>query len=185
MKLRRLAFLLLIVVASVGLALLAEANGGLTGVEGAEQALLGWRQRVAQQSRVSTGAAGQPNSDVVLVLFDSMSVAEWPYLSPFPRPFLAELIDAISGAGAKAIGLDVFLDRTYPGLNAMDHGDDLLRASIQRAGNVVLVAPVATTPEGPRLERPDSFFASVAGGVAAAELPTPFETVQDGTLAVR
>src|SRR5690349_8425223 len=105
MKLRRLAFFLLIVVASVGVTLLAEQYGGLTGVSGAEQAILGWRQQVSQQSRVATDSTAGQKSDVVLVLFDSMSVAEWSYLSPFPRPFLAELIDAISGAGAKAIGL--------------------------------------------------------------------------------
>lgn len=180
--LRRLLFLALIVTASVGVALLAETYGSVTGMEPAERAFLGWRQTAAAQTRT---ADPSQKSEVVLVLFDSLSVAEWPYLSPFPRPFLAELIDALHDAGAKAIGLDVFLDRTYPGLNAMDRGDDLLRAAIGRAGNVVLVSRVVTTPEGPQLQRPDSFFASVAAGVAAAELPTPFETVQDGVLAVR
>ena len=124
---------------------------------------------------------GEHASEVVLVLFDSLSVADWPYLSPFPRPFLAELIDALAAADVKAIGLDVFLDRTYPGRNAMDQGDELLRGAIERAGNVVLVSRVVTTPEGPQLERPDPYFADVA----AAEVPTPFETVQDGVLAVR
>src|SRR5690606_30176277 len=33
--------------------------------------------------------------------------------------------------------------------------------------------------------RPHPMFAEVAAGVAAAEVPTPFETVQDGVLAVR
>src|SRR5438067_8851236 len=152
MKLRRLAFLVLIVAASVGVTLLAETYGSATGVEGAERAFLGWRQTSTPQSRLSSDTVAAHKSDVVLVLFDSMSVAEWPYLSPFPRPFLAELIDAISGAGAKAIGLDVFLDRTYPRLNAMDHGDDLLRAAMRRAGNVVLVSRVITTDRGPQLE---------------------------------
>jgi class 3 adenylate cyclase/CHASE2 domain-containing sensor protein len=182
MKLRRLISFVVIVASSTGATLLAEKYGSVTGVESAEQAFLGLRQTAAAESRV--GDAGG-SSDVVLVLFDSMSVAEWPYQSPFPRPFLAELIDALSDAGVRTIGLDVFLDRTYPGLNAMDQGDDLLRAAIERAGNVVLVSRVVTTPGGPVLERPDPFFADVAAEIAAAELPTPFETVQDGVLAVR
>ena len=181
-KARRFVFFGLIVAASVGVTLLAESNGRKTGVDAAERAFLGLRQTSASQTRLGTAEA---SGKVVMVLFDSMSVAEWPYLSPFPRPFLAELIDALSTAGAKAIGLDVFLDRTYPGLDAMDHGDQLLHDAIERAGNVVLVSRVVTTPSGPVLERPDPYFADVAAGVAAAEVPTPFETVQDGTLAVR
>jgi class 3 adenylate cyclase/CHASE2 domain-containing sensor protein len=182
MKLRRLISFVVIIASSTGATLLFEKYGNVTGVEAAEEAFLGWRQTAAEESRV--GDAGG-SGDVVLVLFDSMSVAEWPYLSPFPRPFLAELLDALSTAGVRTIGLDVFLDRTYPGLNAMDQGDDLLRAAIERAGNVVLASRVVTTPEGPVLELPDPFFADVAAGIAAAELPTPFETVQDGVLAVR
>jgi adenylate cyclase len=180
MKVHRLTSLALIVAASAAVALLAERYGRLTGVEGAEHALLGQRQNIAQRSRV----AGE-SSEVMLVLFDSMSVDEWAYQSPFPRAFLAELVDAISAAGATAIGLDVFLDRTYGELNAIDSGDDLLHDAIERAGNVVLASRVVIGEDGPKLERPHPYFADVAAGVAAAELSTPFETVQDGTLAVR
>ena len=182
MKHHRFFSVALIVAVSVGGALIAERYGSLTGIEGAERAFLGWRQTAASGSRIADQGAA---AEVVLVLFDSLSVSEWPYLSPFPRPFLAELIDALSGAGARVIGLDVFLDRTYPDLNAMDGGDDLLHAAIERAGNVVLVSRVVTSDDGPVLERPHSYFADVAAGVAAAEVPTPFETVQDGVLAVR
>lgn len=41
MKLRRFFFLCLIVAASVGVSLMAERNGSLTGVEPAERAFLG------------------------------------------------------------------------------------------------------------------------------------------------
>src|SRR5688572_19058770 len=113
-KVRRLFFLGLIVLAAVGVTLLAERYGSLTGIAPAEQALLGYRQIAAAQTRA--GAPEDEQSEVVLVLFDSLSVSEWSYLSPFPRPFLAELIDGMAAAGVKAIGLDVFLDRTYAGL---------------------------------------------------------------------
>ena len=127
------------------------------------------------------------STDVRLMLFDSSFVAEWPYLSPFPRAALASLVDAASQAGAKAIGLDVFLERQYPELNALDSGDVKLRAAIPRAGNVVLVAPtVLDTATGRRLLLPpDTFFANVAAAVSSADTPTPYETVRDGVLTIR
>src|SRR5688500_13780974 len=73
--------------------------------------------------RSSMNKTNPDSSEVRLVLFDSSFVASWPYLSPFPRAALASLIDGASQAGAKAIGLDVYLDRQYPELNAMDSGD--------------------------------------------------------------
>jgi CHASE2 domain-containing sensor protein len=55
--------------------------------------------------RMRSSVAVNPDSnDVVLVLFDSSSVANWPYLSPFPRAMLASLIDGVAASGAKAIG---------------------------------------------------------------------------------
>jgi adenylate cyclase len=91
----------------------------------------------------------------------------------------------VATAGARTIGLDVYLEKRYSKLNAIDHGDELLRDAIQRAGNVVLVGPVEQTDSGPHLGRPHPYFAEVAAGVGAAELPTAFETVREGTLAVR
>jgi adenylate cyclase len=121
-----------------------------------------------------------------LVLFDSAFVKAWPYLSPFPRAALASLIDAASQAGAKVIGLDVYLDSRYPELNAMDSGDVKLRAAIQRAGNVVLVAPTPfdTATGKYTLLPPDPYFADVAAAVASAETPTPYEIMRDGVLTV-
>src|SRR5690606_9999946 len=76
-------------------------------------------------------------------------------------------------------------DRLFPGLNAIDRGDELLRAAIERAGNVVLVTPVVATDSGPVASPPHPYFAEVAAGVGSAELPASFETFRDGTLAVR
>jgi len=109
----------------------------------------------------------------------------WPWLSPFPRANLAELIDALTNAGAKTIGLDVYLDRLFPRLNAFDGGDDLLRGAIERAGNVVLVTRVVQTDSGPVSAPPHEFFAEVAAGIGTAELPSAFETFRDGAFAVR
>lgn len=178
MQLRRLGAMLAI----AGVATLAaSAAGGLRlfgGVLGQlELETLDYRVRMASDPP-------GPESEVVLVLFDSTSVEGWPYLSPFPRTVLADLIDVAAGAGATAIGLDVHLDRMYPQLDVFGAGDDRLRESIRAAGNVILVGATTGTEEERHLLPPHPAFASEAAGVAVADLPTPFETVRDVVLSV-
>ncbi len=184
---RRLVALALIVASAVALASLLDAAGGLTGVGQFEDFTLDLRQQTTPESFQE--GIGDRRSQIALVLFDEYSVMDtvdgWDWISPFPRSHLADLIDALSAAGARTIGVDVFLDRLYPGLNAIDHGDDLLREAIRRAGNVVLVTPIEQTDSGPVVSPPHPFFADVAAGVGSAELPSSFETFRDGTLAVR
>ena len=177
----------LIVSTSVALAAAFDAAGGATGVRQFEDFTLDLRQQTTPES--FQPGVGERESEIVLVLFDEFTVMDpetgWPWLSPFPRAHLAALIDALSAAGAKTIGVDVFLDRLFAGLNAIDGGDDLLRAAIQRAGNVILVTPIEQSEEGPVMSPPHPFFADIAAGVGSAELPSSFETFRDGTLAVR
>jgi adenylate cyclase len=182
MQLRRLAVILLIAGGS-GLAAFGMATLPIVGrlMEQVELTTLDWRVR-------SVAAPPRDASQVVLVLFDSTSVREWPYEVPFPRMVLAELVEQISGAGARAIGLDVFLARRYPELDVLGKGDERLRDAIAAAGNVILVGPSEELP-GTLRERaflePDPYFAEVAAGLATADLPTPYETVRDVVLTVR
>jgi adenylate cyclase len=175
------------VTGSVALAAAFDAAGGATGVRQFEDFTLDLRQQTTAES--FQAGVGERASEVVLVMFDEYTVMDpetgWPWISPFPRAHLAELIDALSAAGAKTIGVDVFLDRLFPGLNEIDGGDDLLRSSIARAGNVILVTPVQRTDAGPVSSPPHPFFAEVAAGVGSAELPASFDTFRDATLAVR
>ncbi|HEX5725244.1 MAG TPA: CHASE2 domain-containing protein, partial [Longimicrobiaceae bacterium] len=142
-----------------------------------EETTLDWRS----QARPSRPPGESP---VVLVMFDSASVAEWPYLAPFPRGVLAELVEVVRRSGARAIGVDVLLDRRYPALDSLDGGEARLRGALRRAGNVVLVSITEDAGAGRVHLPPDPFFASVAAGVGVADLPTPYEPVRDGALAV-
>jgi adenylate cyclase len=150
----------------------------------AELTTLDWRIRSVPPRPAS-------ESPVVLVLFDSAAVRDWPYLSPFPRAHLAQVIDAVAAAHPRAIGLDVLLDRRFPRLDSMDGGDAKLRAAIRRAGNVVLAT--GTEGDSTRAHRADAralmpldpYFADVAAAVGSADLPTPYETVRDAELSVR
>jgi len=186
MKGRRiLAFAIALLVSITGGLLVHEQRiGRLLGAEGLELWTLDLRERFAAENR-KADVEGVRESEIVLVFFDEESINQAKYESPFPRDVIARLIDSLSTAGARTIGLDVYLARLYPELNADDGGDDLLREAIARAGNVVLVAPVTQDEEGSRLAYPHPDFADVAADVGAAEIPTPFETVRDGLLAVR
>ena len=187
MKRNRFAALSLIVLGAIGLARGLEALGDLAGVGQFESYTLDRRQQTTAES-FQIGV-GDRESEVVLVLFDEFSVMDsiegWPWLSPFPRKHLAELIDALALAGARTIGVDVYLDKLFDQLNEWDGGDDLLRGAIERAGYVVLVTPLEQTDSGPISVPPHDFFADVAAGVGTAELPASFETFRDGTLVVR
>jgi class 3 adenylate cyclase/CHASE2 domain-containing sensor protein len=136
--------------------------------------------------RMRSAADAQPeDSGITLLLFDSVSVQGWPWEQPFPRGMLADFVDGAAAAGASVIGLDVFLGRRFPELNEIDHGDERLRAAIERAGNVVLVGPSEGPPNARRLVPPDPYFAEVAAAIATADLPTPFETIREAPLVTR
>jgi adenylate cyclase len=186
-KQRRLVALAAIVASAVLLAFVLDAAGGLTGLRQFEDFTLDLRQQTTPET--FQPGRGTRESDVVLVLFDEYSVMDsidgWDWISPFPRAHLADLVDALSSAGARTIGLDVYLDRLYAGLNQIDRGDDRLRDAIQRAGNVILATPVEQTDSGPVMSPPHRYFAEVAAGVGSAELPSSFESFRDGTLVVR
>lgn len=182
MKWRRILVLGFTVGASAGLATLLTRSGRPGAwAEALEFRTLDWRT----MSRPERGKEDEGYKDVVIVFLDSAATREWPYLSPYPRAMLADVIETVAGAGARVIGLDVYLDRLYPELNRMDAGDDRLREAIAAARNVVLVAPVQRSGDSVKLAYPDPFFAEVALDVGAAEIPTPFETIRDAVIAVR
>lgn len=186
-RLKRAAALAAIVGSSVvGALLLGGPLGGL-GVTQFENFTLDLRQQTVVES-FQPGRGGR-ESDIVLVLFDEFTVTDsidgWDWITPFPRAHIAEVVDALASAGARTIGVDVFLGEMYPGLNEIDGGNDLLRDAMARAGNVVLASPVEPSDSGPVVVDPHPFFASVAVDVGSAELPSSFETFREGALAVR
>ncbi|MDX1674662.1 MAG: adenylate/guanylate cyclase domain-containing protein [Longimicrobiales bacterium] len=144
----------------------------------AEDRTLAWRQR-------SVATYPRDSSRIRLVLLDEESAESAPYISPFPRGVLADIIDVAAGFGADAISLDVYLERRYPELDPVGGGDQRLRAAIAKAGNVVLAAPLTQTDSGWVANPPDPYFADVAAGVGYAEIPTAFDVVTDATLFTR
>jgi len=181
--LRRLRALGVIVIVSVAIASGLAALGPLAGVTQFEDYTLDLRQRTTGES-LQVGM-GSRRSEVVLVLFDEFSVMDsiegWDWISPYPRQPLAELVGSLADAGARTIGLDVYLDRLYPRLG----GDEALRTAIERAGNVILPSLVQETDSVPLVLPPHPYFADVAADIGTAELPASFETFRHGAFAAR
>ncbi len=144
----------------------------------AEDRTLAWRQR-------SVVTYPREDSEIRMILLDEQSAEAAPYLSPFPRNVLAELIQVAGAMGAEAIALDVFLQRRYPELDVVGGGDEALRSAIENAGNIILAAPLVNTDSGYVARPPDPYFADVAAAVGYAEIPTAFDVVTDATLFTR
>lgn len=143
-------------------------------VHSAELGTLDWRF-------LFRGPVGEKPPEIVLVTIDEE--ADLPYWAPVPRRYLAQVIDALSGGGARLIGLDYFL-----GQRSFDaQGDSLLRAAMAQAGNVVLASFVEWDEEGkPQERRPIPFFfeAALDYGYATFFTDTSVESVREGRVAI-
>ena len=183
---QRYIALAVIALGAIGFAVLfGDVLGGVTGLSAFEDFTLDRRQHTTSESFQE--GVGERRSDVVMVLFDEFTLDDEtaPWITPFPRAHLASLVDAVSQAGARTIGIDVFLADLHENLNQIDGGNDLLRDAIDRAGNVILVSPVERTDSGSFVLPPHEFFAEVAHEIGTAELPASYATFRNGTLAVR
>ena len=75
-----------------------------------------------------------PGPEIVVVMIDDRTIAalgQWPP----PRQALAQLVDTLHGAGARAIGIDILYADPSPRAGS---GDVALAQAIGNAGNVVL-----------------------------------------------
>ncbi|MCH1570983.1 MAG: CHASE2 domain-containing protein [Longimicrobiales bacterium] len=183
---QRYIALVLIALGSVALAILfGDVLGEVTGLQAFENFTLDRRQHTTVESFQE--GLGERESEIVMVLFDEFTLDDdtAPWITPFPRAHLASLVDAVAQAGARTIGIDVFLADLHENLNQIDGGNDLLRDAIARAGNVILVSPLQQTDSGSFVQPPHEFFTDVSHEVGTAELPSSYSTFRNGTLAVR
>ncbi len=108
--------------------LLAIVFSNWSPIETLENKTIDWRLRF----RLPNFEAGK---EVAVVLIDDAALDVYPYRSPVPRDLLAKLIDVLSEAGVKRIGLDVFLkDLTW------EDEDEALAESLRANGRTTLVS---------------------------------------------
>ncbi|MDM8536892.1 adenylate/guanylate cyclase domain-containing protein [Desulfobacterales bacterium HSG17] len=71
---------------------------------------------------------------IVIVFIDNPSALEYGYRSPTPRKLLADLLRHLTVKGAKTIGMDVLLDRSYH-----EEEDIELEKALKETGNKVVL----------------------------------------------
>ncbi|MEL7462893.1 MAG: adenylate/guanylate cyclase domain-containing protein [Pseudomonadota bacterium] len=66
---------------------------------------------INDMQRVMIAPRSEQDKRISVVAFDEKTLTQFPYRSPVDRAFLADLIDALGEAGAKAIVFDVIFDQ--------------------------------------------------------------------------
>jgi CHASE2 domain-containing sensor protein/signal transduction histidine kinase len=123
-----------------------------------------WQIRLAD-TFFRVAPAPHPPSPILIVSIDDQSLQQYGRW-PWPRDLLAKLINQLSDAGARVIGLDVLLSEPQS-----PEADLALATSFRRSRRVVLVDKIATFPDGSRWVEPLPAFSQVtAVGHAQAVL---------------
>jgi adenylate cyclase len=124
-----------------------------------EHKTIDWRMRFC---RPDPNFAG----DVRVVLVDEAAMQGRPFRVPVPRGLVADIVSFLDRAGARVIGLDIFLKG-----DSLAADDEKLSLAIRAARRVVLVAPLREGPHGAALETPDVRFLRGSAGVGVPDLP--------------
>ena len=66
---------------------------------------------INDQLRVLIAPRGEQDKRISIVALNEETLIQFPYRSPIDRGFLAELVEALTSAGAKAIVFDVLFDQ--------------------------------------------------------------------------
>ncbi|MEM0986867.1 MAG: adenylate/guanylate cyclase domain-containing protein [Pseudomonadota bacterium] len=101
----------------------------------------------AYLSDVRTSAHSRTASlsdDIVILAIDDRSMEDFPYTSPIDRFFLAEVVEKLDKSKARAIGLDIVLDRA-----TLSEADNALKQAMERAqAPLILVADPGAAARG-------------------------------------
>ena len=132
----------LVLLAMQLISVLGNANTPLVALESGARDLL---MRVRGQQ--------EPASDIVILAIDDTSLAWVGEQWPWPRSLLAEIVSRLNEAGARGVGLDIFLFEESDDPS----GDEALAAALGEAQNSVMVMRIFRDPRQPgavTLERP-------------------------------
>jgi adenylate cyclase len=124
---------------------------------------IGTAEHWASDVRVALLSPPRPqHPDIVIAAITEETLATFPYRSPVDRGFLADLVETLEHAGAKAIGIDVLLDQpTEPAK------DERFREVLNSA-TVPIVVGMATADDQltkDQLAFLDSYLANVRHGL--------------------
>ncbi|MBI4383683.1 MAG: adenylate/guanylate cyclase domain-containing protein [Nitrospinae bacterium] len=143
----------------LGSCALASLAGQTHLISGIEKKTLDWRMRF----REPDPAFGK---DVAVVLLDDPAMDQYPYRSPVPRDMLARIVDVLTEADARWVGLDVFLKDP-----SWEKEDGALADSLRKNGRTVVVSALRNRGGKKTVDLPGPKFLNAAVGVALADLP--------------
>ena len=129
-------------------------------------ALLGWQNGLGRFDQTMydslVAVSGRPaRDDIIIVAIDDYSLSElgrWPW----PRELHAQLIDRLTAARPRVIGLDVILSEPE---RAPRSGDLALQAALARSARVVLPMVMANLGHGLQVSLPIPELAGAASGI--------------------
>ncbi|HEY1245372.1 MAG TPA: CHASE2 domain-containing protein [Hyphomicrobiaceae bacterium] len=121
-----------------------------------------WAEHWAADWRTAWLSERLPSSHprIAIININEKSVEPYPYLLPFNRGFLADLIDAVDKAGARAIGLDFYFTRDTEKV-----ADDKLAETVRRLKDKLVLGAFERQSMGPaRLAYQRAFIGDTPAG---------------------
>ena len=137
--------------------------------------LLGWQNGLGRGDQTIydqfTAFNGRPaRDDIIIVAIDDFSLAQlgrWPW----PRSLHAQLLDRLTRANPRRVGLDIILSEPeHPQVDGSRPGDAQLAQAIARNGRVVLPVIMNDTGAGLAASLPIPEFADAASGLGHINL---------------
>jgi adenylate cyclase len=106
-----------------------------------------WAEHWAADWRTAWLSERLPSSHprIAIVNINEKSIEPYPYLLPFNRGFLADIIDAVDKAGARAIGLDFYFPR-----DTEKTADDKLVETVRRLKSKLVLGVFEQQSMGPK-----------------------------------
>ena len=92
----------------------------------------------------------QPETPVAIVAIDDASFNYTGYQWPWPREYLAQIVEVLQQSGARVIGLDVFLFEESPD----PAGDEALALALEDSSHTVSVMHISRAANGETLNLP-------------------------------
>jgi adenylate cyclase len=126
----------------------------------------------------------QPTSgNIVIVAIDDESFSWTGYQWPWPRAYLAQIVDTLNQAGARVVGLDVTLFEADPD----PAGDEALARSIGEARNFVALNQIFQSEQGGQvittIQRPREIFREGLDGEGATSVVSDLDAITRSILA--
>jgi adenylate cyclase len=166
---QKLSFHTLILAGTAGLLVLLEILALLPGLTTPLERL----DYAARDVLIRLRGQRPPHPDIVVVAIDDFSFNWTGYQWPWPRAYLAEIVDWLNEAGAKVIGLDVFLFEADPD----PQGDAALAQALAETPASVAVVQIIRDQEQATvtLKLPRSDYRSALDGLGI----TPIKLDED------